>query len=563
MSLSDYLRSLTNQLVGRRAAIYVDEDGQLQEVAPHKYFSVASIDDDYGKHDVARGKVNYIHKDAALAKYSNDLTPQDILNIKTMSFYGTELFASFSNLYNYTLFDQKSQFMSEVTVFWRSTIDTGYKVVEDEEDGKRVYKLKPSSKKKGTPAQVIKKATVLANTFVVDYGIYDIIEDPEKQGNRLFPLVVFQPNTYVGMNQSLVDRLKNKQKELDAINQRVRENYTMDLGTILAFNGKKFRDGITPTEIFSQLKKTRFTVATESGEDGDPTNNQPMLQREDVSLMRDIQNYLLIKESFKTEIKEIANVSAMIMGTQTGYIGLKTQQNSAALASNSVQYSFTGVIQLHADAAAIAIEKIKQKVAKEPTRMKWQNLLGEDGVERIKALKDDPYTSFSLSISTRDIIDPTRKQRMLGMLDNLMATGQIDFADWLNVEDAKTMTELKEYARYSVAKKAEMQRVAAMIQQATAQQQTETMAQGQQAVKQTEMSGNLAKQNTINVTKMAQEMIKQGASQEEVAQFIAGAAGGEEQQGGGMPPEQGGGEMPPEMMQGGGGMPPQGGQPPM
>jgi hypothetical protein len=195
--------------------------------------------------------------------------------------------------------------------------------------------------------------------------------------------------------------------------------------------------------------------------------------------------------------------------------------------------------------------------------MKWQNLLGEEGVERIKALKDDPYTSFSLSISTRDIIDPTRKQRMLGMLDNLMATGQIDFADWLNVEDAKTMTELKEYARYSVAKKAEMQRVAAMIQQATAQQQTETMAQGQQAVKQTEMSGNLAKQNTINVTKMAQEMIKQGASQEEVAQFIAGAAGGEEQQGGGMPPEQGGGEMPPEMMQGGEGMPPQGGQPPM
>jgi hypothetical protein len=423
-------------------------------------------------------------------------------------------------------------------VFWKATIDTRYRVVETEEEGKKVYKLKANSKKKGLPAQVIKKATIIAGMFVCDYGIHDVISDPTQMGNKLFPICTFQPNTYLGFNQSLVDRLKNKQKELDAINQRVRENYTTDLGTIISINGKKFRDGITPVEIYSQLRKTRFFVATETGEDDDITNNQPMMQREDVSLMRDIENYLKIKMSFQNDIKEIANVSAMIMGTPTSYIGLKTQQNSASLASNSVQYQYSGVIQLFADAAAIALENTKREIQKNPDAMKWQNLVGEDGVDRVVALKDEPYTKFLLSISTREIIDPAMKDRLLAMSEQLAATGQIDPLDWMKIVTAKTTTELMEYFKWSVAKKREMERMNNIFAQASANQQTETMAQGQLAAKQAEQMGGIQKQNTVNNTKLAQEMLKQGYSQADVAAFMQGAAGGGQPQQGGMPQQQ-------------------------
>ncbi len=527
MGPSDYVRSLTNQSVGRRAAIYINDDAQLEEVAPHRYFSVAARDDDFGRFDVARGMVNYIHKDAAIAKYHKDLTPNEINSLKTMSFYGTDIFNSLQNLYNYTLFDQRTQFLSEVVIFWESTIDSGYGVTTTEEDGKKIYKVKKTkSDAKSAPVKVIKTCTLLANTFAVGCGIYDIIDDPEKFGNRLFPIVVSQPNTYLGVNQCIVDRLKPKQKELDAINQRVRENYTMDLGTLIAINGKKFRDGITAPELFSQARRTRFIMATETGEDDDPANSQPIMQREDVSLMKEIQNYFIIKDSLKAEIKEIANVSAIIMGTQTEYTGLKTQQNSAALASNSLLYGFGCILQLHADAAAIALEKLKKLVQRNPDRPKWQNLFGEDGVARIVALKDDPYTGFTLTISTHDIIDPVRKQRMLSMLDNLMATKQIDFADWLDVEDAKTMPELKEAARISVTKKAEFERVSQLISQAGEQQKTDTIAEAQVQGKQVESNAMLASKNATNVTTMAKAMIMKGAPQEEVAEFVRGAAEG-------------------------------------
>jgi hypothetical protein len=571
MNAQDYSRQFMNVTIGRRAILYVTEEGRIEDVPPYMYFAMSAKDDDFGRYDVSRGKINFIHKDAAIAKYRKWLSNEDIVQIRNGSFTNTTIFTQLAALYNYTLFNSINQYMSEITVYWKATIDSGYKVVKDQDGDKVAIKLKSGKGKKGSPVQVIRKATLLANMFIVDYGVHDVIDDPNQTGNKLFPIMCFQPDTYIGINQCLVDQLKPKQKELDAISYRVRENYTMDLGTIIAMNGKKFKNGMTPTQIYSQLRKTRFTVSTASGEDGDYTDREPMMQKEDVSLMRDIQNYLSIKESMKAELKEIANVSSAIMGTQTGYIGLRTQQNSAGLASNSIQYTMTGVIQLFADAAQYAIELVKNDIQKHPDKLKWQSLLGEEGVQRIVDLKDDTYTQFMLYISTRDIIDPARKARMLSALDNLMATGQIDFADWLNVEDAKTISELKDYAKYSVAKKREVQRIQEMMANATRLQTTEAMAEGQAQTKQVEMRGNIAKQTVASVGNMAKEMLKQGYSQEEIAEFMNGAAGGQPSQGAPQGGEQG---MAPEQMQqgGGGGIPPevmqqmmqsQGGQPPM
>jgi hypothetical protein len=358
---------------------------------------------------------------------------------------------------------------------------------------------------------------------VVDYGIHDVLEDPNQIGNKLFPISVFEPNVFLGINRSLVDRLKGKQKELDAINQRVRENYTMDLGTVLSFNGKKFKNGLTPELMYEQLRRTRITVSTTSGLEDDITNNEPLMQREDVSLMRDIHNYLSIKQAMQQDIKEIANVSAMTMGRQDTYVGLRTQQNSQALAANSVQYYYMGVMQVFADAAAMGVEYVRKDIYKNPTKQKWLSLLGEKGVEMMNLISKQPLWKLQAYISTRDIIDPVRKQRMLGMLDNLAATGQIDVMDWLNVEDAKTITELKSSFAYSLNKKAEMQRIQAMIAQATNVQRTDIMAEGQMQSKMIEQRGMNQRNSADNITKMASQMLKEGRSQEEINAFLAGA----------------------------------------
>jgi len=538
MAVQDYGRALINVLAGRRAIIYVDNDGILHNVEPYNYAKVSYRDDDFGKHDFARGMVQFMHKDEFLAKYADELNQEEIEDIKTGAFVGNMGFPEFRNMFNYDLYDSMTNQMSVITWFWKSTLDTGYDVRTEDDGTKTIYKVrKNKSNKRGKPVQVIRKATIGANWTVVDYGIHDVLEDPNQIGNKLFPLCVFEPNVFLGINRSLVDRLKGKQKELDAINQRVRENYTMDLGTILAFNGKKFKNGMTPEEIYQQLRRTRVTVSTTSGLEDDITNNEPLMQREDVSLMRDIQNYLSIKQAMQQDIKDIANVSAMTMGRQDTYVGLRTQQNSQALAANSVQYYYMGVMQVFADAAQVAVEYVRKDIFKNPTKQKWLSLLGEKGVEMMNIISKQPLWKLQAYISTRDIIDPVRKQRMLGMLDNLAATGQVDILDWLNVEDAKTITELKASFAYSLNKKAEMQRIQAMINQATNVQRTDIMAEGQMQSKMIEQQGMNKRNAADNITKMANQMMKEGRSQEEINSFLAGAAGQGEQQG--MPQEQG------------------------
>jgi hypothetical protein len=554
MSVSDLSRSFINNQVGRRSVLYVTPDGRIINIEPERYFSVSSKSDDFGKYDIARGMVQYIHKDEVLRDDAEWLTDDEKEIIKNGQFNTPYFLNDIAPQFNYSLWNADTQFVSKVTVFWKTTIDSRTKITTTTDGEDVVRRLKAASKKKGEPVQVIKKVEIIAGTIAVNYGVYDVIEDPDQLGNKLYPLLQFQPNTFNGINQCMVDKTKNKQKELDAINYRVRENYTTDLGTILAFNGKKFDKGISPTELYQQLRANRVTVSTHTGEDDDRTNIEPIMQREDVSLMRDIENYLRIKEAFKADIKEIANVSAFIMGSQSEYIGLKTQQNSAALASNSYQYAINGTLQLWADAAAIAIMKIKTEICNNPLKMKWQNLLGEDGIERLLAIKDDRYTQFLLSISTRDIIDPTRKARMLGMLDNLMSTGQIDFVDWLNVEDAKTISELKDYAKYSVEKKRLREIYAQSLNAAAAEERAAMMAQSQQDAKLLEMQGGVQKQKTANTGKVATAMVNKDYSPDEIAAFIQGAqaqgqqGGGVPQQGGGVPPEQGG--VPMEQMQG-------------
>lgn len=531
MSLQDYSRAIINVLAGRRAVIYIDTDGVFHHIEPYRYAKVSYRDDDFGKHDFARGMVNTVHKDEFLAKYYDELTKDEIEELKSGAFTQYSGFAEMINYYNYDVYNQAENSISEITWFWKATLDSGYGVKEDDEGNKYVYKVrKNKSNKKGKPIQVIRKATIGANWTVVDYGIHEVIDDPNQSGNKLFPIVCFEPNVFLGFNRSLVDRLKDKQKELDAINQRIRENYTMDLGTILALNGKKFKNGMTPQDIYQQLRQTRVTVSVDSGLEDDITNNEPLMQREDVSLMRDIQNYIMIKKEMQQDVKDIANVSATTMGSQNTYVANRTQQNSQALAANSVQYYFTGVLQVFADAAGIAVEYVRKDIFKNPTKQKWQSLLGKKGVELMNYLSKQPLWKLQAYISTRDIIDPIRKQRMLAMLDNLAAAGQVDMLDWLAVEDAKTITELKSNIAYSLKKKAEMQRISEMINNATNVQRADILAEGQASAKMIEQQGMTKRNTADNITKMANQMMKEGRSQEEINAFLQGAAGESQQQ---------------------------------
>jgi hypothetical protein len=247
-----------------------------------------------------------------------------------------------------------------------------------------------------------------------------------------------------------------------------------------------------------------------------------MIQREDLSLMRDISQYIAIKKDFREELRDIANVNNVVMGTPKSYVGLKTQQNSSALASNSLQYGIYGVMQIWADAMAIAVEMVRQRVIADPENPLFVNLLGDEGIQMIVDTKDTPFHRWHLTISHDDAIDPQLRERIMGLMTMFAGSKEITMRDVLEVFTAKTLSQLKDYAAYAQEKTQMMQ----MIDKAEAMkantENAQTIAQGNVQGRQIEADARLAANSKDNATRLANTALQQTGDPEAAAAIMQG-----------------------------------------
>jgi hypothetical protein len=365
---------------------------------------------------------------------------------------------------------------------------------------------------------------MIANIAAVNYGIDHVIEDANQFGNKLFRILVFQPNTYDGRNVCLADRVMAKQEQIDAVESRINEFFSQDLGNIIEFIGDQFDNGIDPQKIWGQLKRTKIHIRKKSPNIEDPTNRMNSMNLISASLMKDIQEYINLKASFKNDIKEIANVNSVVMGTPGEYVGAKTQQNSAALATNSVQYGIIGTMQLFADAGTYALELMRRRVIEDTTNPLFINLLGEDGIQRILDSKDVPYNKWLLRLKFNDILDPSKKERILRFLEALSSQGgsQVDFRDFINVMQAKTISELKDSTEFAYQRKMYEQRLTEAANMAARNEGVQIMAEGQNMKEVTTQQNENLRAANNNATKLASDAMKVTGSPEAAAAIMAG-----------------------------------------
>lgn len=507
----DMLRAYTNMMIGRRAVVYVQDNGLLKLIQPQFYRNVAAEDDDFGRFDIARMFIERRHREevAAELRQNNWITPSEYDTFKSASAYSNLLpWQSIYNNYNFNWFSQESDMVTGATIYYRSMADSRYVKVDTEDGNKQLKRLSSKTKTRGELVPVIRRVTIWGAYYTSNYGIYDTIDDPNKFGNKLFPIMHFAPNTYKGINVSMADRVMSKQQEIDALQNRINEFTSQDIGKLLEFDGRAYDNGITPSKFYGMARKFKIVVKKGSPEAADPVNRMPSVNAVDASLMRDIQEYISVVNNRKAELKEILNVNNVTMGTPGSYVGFKTQQNSAALASNSVQYGIIGTIQLFADAGTFALEKMRKRVIEDPENPVFQNLLGEDGVKRILDNKDVPYSRWLLRLSFKDIIDPARRERLNTFLTQLAATGAVDWRDVLTFEDAKTISEVIDKANYAAEKKEYKANLQAMSQAETKLAAAQTIADANMEKTAMEVEGGIAEQQMASRTKLADTTLK-------------------------------------------------------
>jgi hypothetical protein len=517
MSISDYARAYINALVGRRAVIMVDEQGFMKIVRPESYGYVSTDDDDMGKYDICRFYYDTIHIEEAARLYKPWLTDSEFKQLRTASFVDQPWFEQVSKRYPYQLYTPENNLVVRGTFFYKGTIDSGY--VTKNRGEENAYTVEQRKGRKGAMVPCLKRVVTLANSFAVNYGVHETIEDPSRRGNTLFPLMAFHPNLFNGYNVSLADRLSTAQQNCDMAMNRMAENAALSLGTIISILGDTLTDGEGAAEVYAKLREYRIQIRTTSGIAGNPNDKIPGITKEDMSLMGDVEQYMKYYQQMHQIQKEIANVNDITMGTPTEYVGNKTQQGSIAQASNSYQYTMNGTIQLFSDAASYAIEMRRRQVIKDPTNPIFVNLLGEDGVQAILDDKENSFSTWLCSISVKDNLDPRRRAQIL---DFLMKNPNTKLRDVIEVQDAPTITAIKDYADYMDQRNFAIQQRAAAAEAAANAEKESIRAQGAVDGKMAQAEASRANTRDKILGDIAGKKMDQGAPDEEIAAMLEG-----------------------------------------
>lgn len=536
--------SFIHMLVGGRSMIESTKQNgyPVWDVIPSwNQISQGIEDDDFGANDQARGWIR-------------SFAPQDLVTRQGMrgKTWGQQIVEKYGRTalekvlqgdYNYLTaqmpiwggwrfrwFNQTQnqiRTLSVARLYWKSLVDT--RMLPDKEDpDNKIYFISPKSKKKGVFVEVWRTATLIANRFVVDEGVCDEVRDPMDESKLYCPIQVFQPYTFMGYNNSLVENIRTIQDDMSMLDYKFREMVGFDMGVVLSVLGGKVQGDTDSYALMEEIKKTRIVVERSTGDVDNPLDNRPMINRIDYSTATVASQYLDLWKKKEQMMKDVLNVSDIALGTQRSYVGFDTQQSTMDASSNNLQYFFYGHAQFMNNLMQYSLEQMKIMISSGETKAGDQ-IIGDRGVYFIKEMKKNLFGSLLCRVDIEDFIDDARKKMLMANMQALMQAGQVDLVDIIKIEQMQTWSEMTAYVEWKFAKNkaaAEQQDLFAQI-MSTIRTNRQAQSQEQIAANQTEAA--MAMKQADLEAKMAGKMLDYdaktgggGIPPEELAQALQG-----------------------------------------
>lgn len=422
--------------------------------------------------------------------------PDTLTSVSTGSYY---------NFYWGRTVDSKISSYTVVRCYWKSLVDSRTLPHKEDPDNKLFY-LSEKSKKKGTMVEVYRTATVINDQYVVDEGVCDEIVDPMDMSKIFSPIRVFQPYMMMGYNKSLLEEVEAIQKDMSMLDFKFREMVGFDFGMILAVHGAKFANAQDPYSVMEELKKVRIMVKTSSGDPGNPIDSEKAIEVINLSTAQTAFQYLELWKRKEQMMKDVLNISDISLGTQSGYVGFRTQQESMETASTPLQYNIYGHVQFMTDIMQYSLEQMKVMITSGETDTA-ETIIGKRGVFTIKEMKKNLFETLLCRVDVDDFVDEKRKVQLMADMRALMQTGMVDMEDLVELESLQTWSEIRSYVKWKMeTKKAEAQEQN-LLDKIMGLVNTQQTNQAQQAMSAQSAEIGLQKQAMADETKLAGKML--------------------------------------------------------
>lgn len=403
-----------------------------------------------------------------------------------------------------------------VRAYWESLVDSRT-LPHNQDPENKVFYLSEKSRNKGKMVKVWRTATVINDRWVVDEGICDEIVDPIEKTKLYPPIQVFQPYTMIGYNKSLLQEIEAIQKDMSMVDFKFREMVGFDMGIVLALNGAKFMNATEPYAVMEELKKVRILIKTKSGDPGNPLDNEREIERIDMSTVDIAMKYLQLWKMLEAKMMEAMNVSQVSLGTNSSYVGFRSQQESIETANTPLQYHIFGHVQFLTNVLQYSLEQMKGMIIRGETNPA-EEIIGKRGIYFIKEMKKHLFGSLLLRVDVDDYVDDKRKQGLLNDMRALMPTGLVDLQDLVEVESLNTWSEIRSYVKWKTESNKATQEQQMLFDKLLGTLNQQQQQQTQQDIAQMQAEAGMAKADLQAGTKLTGDMLKYDAATSKMPQ---------------------------------------------
>jgi len=457
-------------------------------ILPHNLIVDRAKDDDFNSEARFVGKVDWMNVTDIVERYQDSLSTADLEEIKQINMNNLyQLLDLTTHPYatNWAFNINNLPTLACVTGYWIGMKDLGYENSKDKFGNTHYSKIR-NGRKGQYWTKTVYKGTLIGNKYVVDFEeVTNQVRKHDNPGDVELPLKVFIPNMVMGENRSVVARLHQHQDRIDYITNEITKMMNRAKGKVYLINKQKLGTS-SAKDVISDFERMgiHVTDGSANGEDFVSGADARMVEVVDMTLDANIQQLVSLRREEERLMEEIVNIPKVALGQQSGYVGAKTQAGTIAQSNLGTTYLYQGFIEFFQKQLAFALNQYKVSLMDES-----ENdipVVGTRGKEWFKLTKEFQFEELGVYIKVKDFMDDSARERIISIAQAAMQNQQIDIADYIRIETAKTYTELINELQYSMNKKKrdveKQQAMMQMMQQAQMEQQAQQQQQ-QQAMK--------------------------------------------------------------------------------
>jgi hypothetical protein len=216
-----------------------------------------------------------------------------------------------------------------------------------------------------------------------------------------------------------------------------------------------------------------------------------MVETVDMTLDQNVIRYTQLIQEKERMMKEIINASKVSMGQLTSYVGYGSQQQSISQNQLGMATYYDGFMTYYTYLLQYILNKAKIMLMDMDGEEAADVMLSEDAIKFFKNTTEFQLEDMMVKVDIEDVIDEQSRQRLLtvaqAMAQNADKTG-FDWDDYIELETARTYTELKDKMTMKIKKRKIQQEQQQMMmmqqQQAEADRQRQFAMQQQQVAEQ-------------------------------------------------------------------------------